>query len=133
MVRQTDATREPLWSASRGWLRDAAELLRVRLALLGVEAGAHALDVAQALAAAVAAAVLLCLGLGFLAVLLTVLLWEGQRVLALALFAAVFLTLGAVALLWARRRLLGVRWFAASAAELQRDVQRLRGDRDGAA
>lgn len=121
------AASESLWTATRGWLRDAAELLRVRLALLGVEAGGHALDVAEALAAAVAAAVLLSLGLGFLAVLLTVLLWDSHRLLALTLFTAVFLTLGGVALAWARRRLRGVRWFAASAAELARDVERLHG------
>ncbi|MCX7693243.1 phage holin family protein [Tepidimonas taiwanensis] len=119
-----------LWGAARGALNDAAALLRVRLELLGVEAAEHALDVAQALGAAVAAAVLLSLGLGFLAVLLTVLWWDGHRLLALALFATVFLTLGAVALVWARARLRAVRWFAASAAELARDVERLRGGAD---
>ncbi len=118
---------QSLWSATRGWFHDAGELLRVRLALLGVEARGHALDVAEGLAATVVAALLLVLGVGFLAVLLTVLLWESHRLLALALFSAVFLTLGVVALLWARRRLLGIRWFAASMSELDRDLERLRG------
>ncbi len=121
------AAAEPLGSAVRGWLYDTAELLRVRLALLGVEAAEHVQAVAEAMGAAVAAAVLLTLGLGFLAVLLTVLFWEGHRLLALAVFTAVFLTLGSVALAWAQRRLRGIRWFAASAAELARDMERLRG------
>ena len=121
------AASRSLWSAARAWLHDAAELLRVRVALLGVEAREHALDVAEGLAAAVAAALLLVLGLGFLAVLLTVLLWDEHRLLALALFSVVFLTLGGVALLWARRRLLGIRWFVASTSELSRDLERLRG------
>ncbi|OBS30189.1 hypothetical protein A9O67_03785 [Tepidimonas fonticaldi] len=121
------AASESLGSAVRGWLHDTAELLRVRLALLGVEAAEHAQDVAEAMGAAVAAAVLLSLGLGFLAVLLTVLLWDSHRLLALAVFTAVFLTLGAVALARAQRRLRGVRWFAASTAELARDLERLRG------
>ncbi|MGQ9724351.1 MAG: phage holin family protein [Tepidimonas sp.] len=115
-----------LWATTREWLRGAIELLRVRLELFGVEAGEHALDVAEALGAAVASAVLLSLGLGFLAVLLTVLLWDSHRLLALASFAAVFLTLGGMALVWARHRLRRVRWFAASAAELARDRERLR-------
>lgn len=76
-----------------GWLHDTAELL-VRLALLGVEAAEHAQDVAEAMGAAVAAAVLLSLGLGFLAVLLTVLLWDSHRLLALAVFTAVFFDAG---------------------------------------
>ena len=120
------ARRQALLQRS-GELRERLALLGVRLALLGVEAREHALDVAEGLAATVAAALLLVLGSGFLAVLLTVLLWESHRLLALALFSAVFLTLGVVALLWARRRLLGIRWFAASMSELDRDVERLRG------
>lgn len=121
------AASESLGSAVRGWLHDAAELLRVRLALLGVEAAEHAQAVAEAMGAAVAAAVLLALGFGFLAVLLTVLLWDSHRLLALAVFAAVFLTLGGLVLAWAQRRLRGVHWFAASTAELVRDMERLRG------
>jgi len=118
---------ESLFTGVRGWLHDGTELLRVRLALLGTEAAEHGLDLTQSIAWAVAAAVLLSLGLGFAAVLLTVLLWDSHRVLALALFSGVFLTLGAVMALAARRRLAGVRWFEASAAELARDAERLRG------
>lgn len=126
---RADATgaAESLFAGARGWLHDGTELVRVRLALLGTEAAEHALDLSQAIAWAVAAAVLLSLGLGFAAVLLTVLLWDTHRVLALALFTAVFLTLGGVLAVAARRRLAGVRWFEASAGELARDAERLRG------
>ncbi|WP_236640278.1 phage holin family protein [Tepidimonas charontis] len=118
---------ESLLQGVRGGLRDAVELLRVRLALLGTEAAAHALDVAQALAWAVAAAVLLALGLGFLAVLLTVALWDSHRLLALAVFSTLFLGGGAAALWLARRTLGSVHWFEASVTELARDGERLRG------
>jgi len=101
--------------------------LRVRLSLLGVEAQEHALDVVQALAAMLAAAILLSLGLGFLAILLTVVLWDSHRVLALAFFGVSFLTGGALVLSWAVRRLQRTRWFAASIEELARDAERLRG------
>ena len=72
------------------------------------------------------AVILLGLGLTFLAILLTVLLWDSHRLLALAVFATVFLTLGAVAGYAARARLArGSRLFEASLAELDRDKQSL--------
>lgn len=117
---------EGVWRGLTGSLRDGLELVRVRLALLGVEAQDHAQAVVVSLCLGLAATLLLCLGLGFLAALLTVLWWEGQRTLALALFTAVFLTLGAVAA-WAAWR--GLRrqspWFASSTRELARDVEKL--------
>ena len=66
------------------------------------------------------------LGLAFLAVLLTVLLWDSHRLLALAVFTTVFLTLGAVAVglakaRWAQTR----RWFQATLDEFRRDEDRL--------
>jgi uncharacterized membrane protein YqjE len=117
---------ESLWAGLTGTLRDGLELVRVRLALLGVEAQDHAQAVVMSLCLGLAATLLLCLGLGFLAVLLTVLWWEGQRTLALALFSAVFLTLGAVAA-WAAWRGLSRQspWFASSTRELARDVEKL--------
>ena len=121
---------EPLAHAARGWLRDALELARVRLALLGVEAGEHALELARALAWLLAAALLLPAALVCLLVLLTVLLWESQRVLALALAAGVLLVAGGAAAWLGWQGLRGVGWFAASRAELARDVERLRGGRN---
>ena len=116
---------ESLASGIRGWLHDGVQLLRVRLELLSVEAREHALDVMELLWLGVAAVILLGLGLGFLAVLITVLLWDSHRTLALALFTAVFLTLGGVALVaasrvWRRDR----QWFQSSLKELHQDEQR---------
>ena len=118
---------ESLLAGLKGWLHDGTELLRVRLELLAVEARGHALDVVALLTLGLAAVLLLVLGLVFLAVLLTVLLWDSHRVLALAVFATIFLTLGAVACAgavraWRRQE----RWFEASAAELAQDAERLR-------
>lgn len=118
---------ESLLAGLKGWLHDGLQLLRVRFELLGVEAREHAMGVVELIAWAVAAAVLFCLGLGFLAVLLTVLLWESHRALALAVFTAVFVTLGVVALLIVRHRLRETRrWFEATTQELARDAQQLR-------
>jgi uncharacterized membrane protein YqjE len=127
MAAKEDQPQPSLWSAARGWLHDAVELLHVRLSLLGVEAQEHALDAALALAAMLAAAILVSLGLGFLAILLTVVLWDSYRVLVLAIFGVSFLTGGALVLAWALRGLRRMRWFAASIEELGRDVERLRG------
>lgn len=123
----TNSSQESLASGIRGWLHDGVQLLRVRLELLSVEAREHAFDVLEMMCLGLAAVLLLGLGLGFLAVLLTVLLWDSHRTLALALFAGVFLTLGGVALVaarrvWQRDR----RWFEASLKELHLDEQRVR-------
>lgn len=116
-----------VWSGVKGSLRDGLELARVRLELLGVEAQDHAQAVVSAMCLGLAATLLLCMGLGFLAVLLTVLWWDGQRTLALGMFAAVFLALGAVAACFAWRYLHRQSpWFGASTRELARDVERLK-------
>lgn len=109
-----------------GWLHDGLQWLRVRLELFSVEAREHALSVLEVLLLGLAAVLLLVLGLAFLAVLLTVLLWDSHRLLALAVFTTVFLTLGAVAVglakaRWAQTR----RWFQATLDEFWRDEDRL--------
>jgi uncharacterized membrane protein YqjE len=111
----------------REGLHDGIELLRVRLELLGVEAQVHAQGLVTALACSVAAALLLSLGIGFLAVLLTVLLWDSHRLLALAVCTAVCLTLGAV-LWWRAHRQWQAsgRWLEATTTELARDARRLK-------
>lgn len=118
---------ESLLAGVKGWLRDGTELLRVRLELLSVEAREHALGVVELLLFGLATVLLLMLGLGFFAVLITVLLWDSHRALALAVFATLFLALGSVAWAltlrgWRRQQ----RWFEASATELARDGERLR-------
>lgn len=117
---------ERVTQALRGWLHDGVQLLRVRLELLSVEAREHALATLELLLAGLAAVLLLGLGLGFLAVLLTVLLWDSHRVLALAVFSTLFLTLGGMALLLLRSRWQASRrWFESSLDELRQDGERL--------
>ena len=121
-----DPAPERVTQALRGWLHDGVALLRVRLELFGVEAREHALASVELLLAGLAALLFLGLGLGFFAVLLTVLLWDSHRLLALAVFSTLFLTLGLVALVLLRQRWqTAQRWFDASLEELRQDDQRL--------
>ncbi|MCX7251515.1 MAG: phage holin family protein [Burkholderiales bacterium] len=121
-----DPAPERVTQALRGWLHDGVALLRVRLELFGVEAREHALASVELLLAGLAALLFLGLGLGFFAVLLTVLLWDSHRLLALAVFSTLFLTLGLVALVLLRQRWQTTqRWFDASLEELRQDDQRL--------
>jgi len=115
-------------SALRGLVRDAIALARVRLELVALEGRSHAQAVVALLLLGWAALCLLILGLAFLAVLLTVLWWDTpMRVLALAAFTFIFLTLGAVAAVWAWRSWQRERnWFEATRAELAADAQKLR-------
>lgn len=118
---------ERLAVSLRGFAASLIEFLAVRLELVSVEARDEALRLGELLLYGAIALVLLSLGLAFLAVLLTVLLWDTHRLLALAVFSAIFLTLGAVAFVAARARLnQGSRLWGASLAELERDKERLR-------
>ena len=85
-----DPAPERVTQALRGWLHDGVALLRVRLELFGVEAREHALASVELLLAGLAALLFLGLGLGFFAVLLTVLLWDSHRLLALAVIWEVY-------------------------------------------
>ncbi|TAN13576.1 MAG: hypothetical protein EPN34_01640 [Burkholderiaceae bacterium] len=106
---------------------DLLELVRVRLELLSVEARE---DIAQLSALAVQGAfaiVLISFGLIFLALFITVWLWDTQRLLALGAFTLVFLGGGLVLGLLAMRRVRrGLRLFRTSIDELRRDSERLR-------
>ncbi len=111
----------------RALLGDAAELLQVRLELLSLEARE---DIGQLLTLGVQAAlavVLLAFGLIFLALFLTVVLWDTQRLLALGIFTTGFLGGGVVLALLAWQRLRrGLRLFRSSIEELRADRERLR-------
>ena len=111
----------------RQLLADAAELAQVRLELLSLEARE---DIGQLLTLGVQAAlavVLLSFGLIFLALFLTVMLWDSQRLLALGIFSTAFLGGGVVLALLAWQRLRrGLRLFRASIQELRADRERLR-------
>lgn len=116
-----------LGASARGLAATLLELCQVRLELLSVEAQEEVLRVAGLLAYGAVAVVCLSLGLGFLAILITVALWEVQRLLALAVFSTLFLSLGALAAWQARARLhSSTRLFGASIDELKRDREELR-------
>jgi uncharacterized membrane protein YqjE len=111
-----------LYASLRGLLSTALGLLQNRLELLAVEVHEEKTRLAGLVAYGVAAVLLLCMGLAFLAVLITVWLWDSNRLLALGAFAALFL-IGGCCCLIAARRLLGTpsTLFSASIAELKKD------------
>lgn len=103
------------------------ELLQLRLELLSVEAQEEVQRLGGLLVFGAVAVTFVSLGLGFLSILITVALWESHRLLALSVFATLFLTLGGVFAWMARERALaGTRFFASSAEELKRDRESLR-------
>jgi uncharacterized membrane protein YqjE len=116
-----------LSASLKGLAGTVLTLLQVRLELLGVEAQEEVVRVVGLLLWGVAAALLLSLGLGFLAVFITVALWETQRLLALGVFATLFLTLGGIATWMAYQRVRRESTlFASSLAELRQDREQLR-------
>ena len=116
-----------LSASLKGLAGTVLTLLQVRLELLGVEAQEEVVRVVGLLLWGVAAALLLSLGLGFLAVFITVALWETQRLLALGVFATLFLTLGGIATWMAYQRVRRESTlFASSLAELRQDREKLR-------
>lgn len=111
-----------LLASLRGFATTSVALLRTRLALLKLEAQEEAGRLIGMLLWGVAATLLGIAGLVFLAVLLTVLFWEDHRLLALALFTALFLGGAAFAITSVLRLARqGSQLFAASLAELRRD------------
>lgn len=117
-----------LFASLRGFATTGVALLRTRVELLKVEAQEEVGRIAGLFLWGIVAVLCGIVGLAFLAVLITVLLWETQRVVALAVFATLFLGSAAVAvgiaLRLARR---GSQLFSASLAELRRDETALRG------
>jgi uncharacterized membrane protein YqjE len=106
-------------------------ILQTRLDLLATEVEEEKLRLGAVLLYAVAAFFFIGFGLLLLAVLITVLLWDSYRILALAVFSGAFLAIGILAAAAMRRRArAGSRLFAASLAELARDRQAL-GDTHG--
>lgn len=111
-----------LLASVRGVLATSVALLRTRLELLKVEAQEEVGRVTGLLAWTLAAVLLGVVGLVFVAVFLTVLLWDNQRLLALGVFSALFIGAAAVAIGMAvRLARQSSQLFAASLAELQRD------------
>jgi uncharacterized membrane protein YqjE len=111
-----------LFASTRGLLGTGVTLLHNRLQLLGVELAEERVRLVSMLAYGGAAFLCIAAGLIFLAMLLTVLMWESNRLLALGVFSALFLGAGvasaALALSLARG---GSKLFSASLAELRKD------------
>jgi uncharacterized membrane protein YqjE len=101
-------------------------LLKLRLELAGIELQEELDRVVGALVLALGGVMLLALACGFIAISITVLLWDTHRVLALAAASGVFL-LGGAALLMAASRALKQRppVFPVSAGQLADDRQAL--------
>ena len=111
----------------RGLLVRLIDLGQVRLELASVEVRAEAVRLGELVKYGLIAGVMLSLGLGFLAILITVILWDNNRLLALGVFAAIFLTLGVVAGLLARARLnQSSSIWSATVEEMERDKESLR-------
>ena len=111
----------------RGLFADVIELAQVRLELFTVEARVELSRLAWLAALGALAVVFVSFGLIFLAIFLTVLVWDTHRLVALGIFTTLFLGGGLVLALlaWQRARQ-GARMFAASRDELRRDQERLR-------
>jgi len=115
-----------LSASVRGLAATLIELAQVRLELFSVEAQEEVLRVASMVAYGAIALVCMALGLGFLAILITVALWDQHRLLALSVFTGVFLAVGLFAAWRARERVLrGSRLFSASIDELRQDRESL--------
>lgn len=117
----------PLAHTLKGMGGRLLALLQVRLELLGVEAREELNRATELVALVAVACVLGCMGLGFLAVLITVALWDSHRLLALTAFTVLFVTLACVAVWQARARMQrGSHMFEASLGELNRDRETLK-------
>lgn len=111
-----------LYASSKGLLKTGVTLLHNRLELLGVEVAEERRRLLSLLAYAGAAFLCLAAGLIFLSIFFTVLLWENNRLLALGVFAALFLGAGIASLtLVMSLARAGSNLFSASLAELRKD------------
>jgi uncharacterized membrane protein YqjE len=101
-------------------------ILQTRVELLATEVEEEKLRLGEMAGYAVAAFFFLGFGVVLLALLLTVLLWDSHRLLALGVATALFLGAGGVsAFVVVRRAQAGSKLFAASLAELARDREAL--------
>ncbi len=121
-----EASRAGLFASLKGLFGTSLALAQNRLQLLGVELAEERGRLLSLLTYGAIALICLSAGLVFLAVFLTVLLWDSHRLLALGVFSALFLGAGIATLLvavnFARA---GSKLFKASLAELARDREAL--------
>lgn len=113
----------------RGWLANLLELAQVRLELFTVEARIELQRLILLGVYGVLGAVFAAFGIVFLALLITVALWNSHPLIALAVFTTLFLGGGVILMLLARAQLRAVlEMFSVTREELRRDQHRLRGD-----
>jgi len=118
-----------LFASTKGLLGTGVTLLHNRLELLGVELAEERVRLVSLLAYGAAAFLCIAAGLIFLAMFLTVLLWESNRLLALGVFSALFLGAGIASLMLAMSLARsGSKLFSASLAELRKDRDALATD-----
>lgn len=111
-----------LFASAKGLLGTGIALLHNRLELLGVELAEERARLVSLLAYGGAAFLCIAAGLIFLAIFLTVLLWDNNRLLALGIFSALFLGAGIASLTLAMSLARsGSKLFSASLAELRQD------------
>jgi uncharacterized membrane protein YqjE len=116
-----------LLASLRGFAATSVALLRTRLELLKVEAQEEVGRVRGMLLWGIVAALCGVAGAIFLAVFLTVLLWDSHRLLVLGIASALFLAAAALAIATALRlSRQGSQLFAASLAELRQDEAALK-------
>ena len=128
MPMKTPPLEGGLFASLRGLIATAVELLRTRFEILATELEEEKLRLIRVLVYGAAAIFLLSFGVVFLAIFLTVLFWDSNRLLVIGGFTAAFLFFGLGALLLARRQIRGgSRLFAASLAELAQDCRALQG------
>ena len=114
--------RDGLLDSLKGLLNTSLALLQNRLQLLGVELAEERLRLLSLLTYGAIAFVCFGAGAVFLAVFITVLLWDTNRLLALGTFSALFLGGGAISLMIAMRHVRArSKLFKASLAELSKD------------
>ncbi|MCX7156402.1 MAG: phage holin family protein [Rhodocyclales bacterium] len=111
-----------LFASAKGLLGTGVTLIHNRLELLGVELAEERVRLVSMLAYGGGAFLCIAAGLIFLAIFLTVLLWDSNRLLALGIFSALFLGAGVASLMLAMSLgRSGSKLFSASLAELRKD------------
>ena len=118
--------RPGLFASAKGLLGTGVTLLHNRLELLGVELAEERVRLVSLLAYGGAAFLCLAAGLIFLAIFVTVLLWDNNRLLALGVFSALFIGAGIASLMLTMNLAkAGSKLFSASLAELRKDSDTL--------